>query len=319
AITSPWRISPACPHFQECSGCHFQHCSQEHEILFKKDALFQHFRRQLPIDGFNAESIVVHPAPSRLHYRNRLQLHYRKNSNELGFIDPWENKIIPVPSCVIGNSLIQQKMRELYDCDHWHKFLHNAPSQGHIELFTPANKELIISVNRPYAAGGFEQVNPSMNEQLAKQKWPANFLGNGVVLDLFGGNGNFSRKLEGHKVFVVDINSDFDTPQTSLSKHQEFVSLDLYQQNAPQNLRHLVKDKVDLLLLDPPRSGLKNLDSFVQFFSPQIIVYLSCEAATMTRDLKALFPKYHLQEIHLYDFFPSTYHFESLAILSIVR
>ncbi len=50
-------------------------------------------------------------------------------------------------------------------------------------------------------------------------------------------------------------------------------------------------------------------------YPSRLLVYLSCNPATIARDLKQLFPIYKLQVLRLYDFFPQTPHIETLAIL----
>ena len=70
---SPQRIEPECPHFSECNGCHYLHTDYSSELEFKKKSLekdFQKFKNLPPLEIFEA--------PSRLNYRNRVQLHYHK-------------------------------------------------------------------------------------------------------------------------------------------------------------------------------------------------------------------------------------------------
>ena len=75
---------------------------------------------------------------------------------------------------------------------------------------------------------------------------------------------------------------------------------------------------VDAIIVDPPRSGLdeKLLRALIER-GPQGFIYVSCEPATLARDLAILTEGgYTVQSVELFDFFPQTYHIESLAYLT---
>lgn len=76
------------------------------------------------------------------------------------------------------------------------------------------------------------------------------------------------------------------------------------------------REMLDLLVLDPPRAGLSaQLVRQALTLAPPEIRYLSCDPATLARDLGALAPRYEIAEISLFDLFPQTYHLESLVRL----
>ena len=68
--------------------------------------------------------------------------------------------------------------------------------------------------------------------------------------------------------------------------------------------------------MDPPRKGCDKtaLDTLLQI-EPKKIVYVSCNPATLARDLKILEEKYEIKEISICDMFPFTHHVESIASL----
>ena len=73
----------------------------------------------------------------------------------------------------------------------------------------------------------------------------------------------------------------------------------------------------DILIIDPPRAGMhKDVLARVLDLSPERIVYVSCNPATLARDLGQMVQAYHLHEIQPVDMFPNTYHVESVARLS---
>jgi 23S rRNA (uracil1939-C5)-methyltransferase len=76
------------------------------------------------------------------------------------------------------------------------------------------------------------------------------------------------------------------------------------------------REKPDLLVLDPPRAGLSpQLVKQCLALAPPEIRYLSCDPATLARDLGALAPRYEIAEVSMFDLFPQTYHMETLVRL----
>ena len=75
----------------------------------------------------------------------------------------------------------------------------------------------------------------------------------------------------------------------------------------------------DLVVVDPPRAGLgKDVTTLLEEIRPQHITYVSCDPATLSRDLKSLLDSgYHLKNMYMVDLFPQTFHLESVAILSL--
>jgi 23S rRNA (uracil1939-C5)-methyltransferase len=85
-------------------------------------------------------------------------------------------------------------------------------------------------------------------------------------------------------------------------------------------LRHSVRQPgpaPHLVLLDPPRAGL-GIEGcgLLARCRPSRIVYVSCDPATLGRDLASLIQSgYRLQQLHLVDMFPQTHHLETIAVL----
>ncbi|MBF0201469.1 MAG: class I SAM-dependent RNA methyltransferase, partial [Desulfamplus sp.] len=74
--------------------------------------------------------------------------------------------------------------------------------------------------------------------------------------------------------------------------------------------------RCDVMVIDPPRAGMhKDVVSRVLLMSPKRIVYVSCNPATLARDISMLAPVYRTLEIQPVDMFPHTFHIESVALL----
>lgn len=299
--TAPERIKPECKHFDLCPGCQFLHAPYEFELLTKQQSMLRLFR------NLGVTEVNTHAAPRRWSYRNRMQLHYDKVKNVIGVQTP--NAILPIPSCLMPNSELKAEFEQLQKT--WRELVERQPSQGHIELYAK-DGAVKTSVNRPYADGGFTQVFAEMNDKALKlvqdftqgQKISS-------TLDLFGGAGNLSKHLIESKVLVVDG----VTPDQSINSLHDFMQLDLYSKSALYELKKRIHKPIDLMLVDPPRSGFQGLKDFVLEFKPKHLVYMSCFAPTMVRDLRELAIK--KIDLHLLDFFPSTHHLETLAFIEL--
>jgi len=72
-----------------------------------------------------------------------------------------------------------------------------------------------------------------------------------------------------------------------------------------------------LIIIDPPRSGQKDLLRWVETFLPRALLYVSCNAQTMARDLAGIIELgLHPKELWLIDLFPATHHFETAIFLT---
>lgn len=126
------------------------------------------------------------------------------------------------------------------------------------------------------------------------------------ILDLFGGNGNLTKELTDCEVLVVDISP---TPKV-LKDHQNYFRINLKDKKYPK------ENNFDVVIIDPPRAGFKDIETFFKTINCKELFYVSCNPATLKRDLEKISDTFNPLEIQLLDFFPSTYHFETLVYLS---
>ena len=96
-----------------------------------------------------------------------------------------------------------------------------------------------------------------------------------------------------------------------------FDNISAYLGAAEEILPHLELQPT-MVIVDPPRAGLAlpALDALVRMAAPQIL-YVSCDPATLARDVKRLAAAgYTLEAIRPFDLFPQTYHVESISLLT---
>lgn len=135
------------------------------------------------------------------------------------------------------------------------------------------------------------------------------------VLDLYSGAGNFSLPVafDADEVIAVEENP-YAVKDGRRNLKINGIKNCRFIHSSVETLQP--KEQVHILMLDPPRTGLTNrLINNILHMMPEQIVYVSCNPATLARDLKKLLEKYDIESIRLVDFFPQTYHIESLVFL----
>ena len=306
---SQLRIEAPCPYYSDCGGCHFQHTTYENEVVIKQKT-FKFLFKNFPIKKTNFLA-----APQRFAYRNRIQLHYDISSKNLGFRSRNNQKIIPINNCLLAQPDIQKKLTELVGEQWWSSLPKNSPNSGLLEIAIIDN-EVQLFWNQGHAASGFSQVYEQMNQQMLHQL--SDWLTNGSyskVIDLFGGGGNLSQSLCQSECFVIDGFA----PLKPLASHQSFIQQNLYAKDALKKISKKIISPVDLMIVDPPRSGLKGLQEWVHSFRPKQLIYISCDPQTLRRDMQSLqnnsLGQWEEAEIIGLDFFPATYHFETMLKL----
>lgn len=136
------------------------------------------------------------------------------------------------------------------------------------------------------------------------------------IIDYYSGVGSISLPL--HRKYKSCILIEENPEAIHFAKQnisQNSISNCIVNQGRSENFTDLItKDKV--IFFDPPREGLhKNIIQTVLNKLPEKIIYLSCNPKTQLRDLELLSPKYKIEFIEYYNYFPGTPHLESLVIL----
>lgn len=169
----------------------------------------------------------------------------------------------------------------------------------------------------------FYQVNHSQCERLyAKAAELAELKGGEVMLDLYCGVGTIGltmadrvKKLIGIEIVPEAIENARLNAKLNDIDNAEFICAD-----APKGAEILKKQGINpnVIILDPPRKGCgKELFDTVEQMSPEKIVYISCDPATLARDLAILKEKnYIAQRVTAVDMFPRTPHVETVCLLS---
>jgi len=171
-----------------------------------------------------------------------------------------------------------------------------------------------------WSPGCFSQINASQNRQLVHLVCTlAGTIRDAAILDLYCGMGNFSIPLAlmGATVSGVERNPE----SIRWAKHNAETSGVTCSFFAVDVRRHLLElsnkqQRVDIIIVDPPRRGLNKTVGLLPKLQPQKIIYVSCDPATLARDIAILAQQgYILQQLTPVDMFPQTHHIESVALL----
>jgi len=168
----------------------------------------------------------------------------------------------------------------------------------------------------------FTQVNSSINELMINTvlEW-AELNENTTVLDLYSGIGNFSIPLARASKEVLGVEISKNSVKLA-NKNAELNSVKniVFQNASSEDAITILNDqeeKFDLVVLDPPREGAKEIIDGLVKLDTEKIIYVSCDPATLARDLKKLdVLGYKVVKIRPFDMFPQTFHIESITMLS---
>jgi 23S rRNA (uracil1939-C5)-methyltransferase len=162
----------------------------------------------------------------------------------------------------------------------------------------------------------FFQANWRMNQAMVRRI--GGILGESAgarLLDLYAGAGNFALPLAAKVREVVAVEGEaraFEELRGNVRR------------NALGNVRiirssvetYRPEGRFDALVLDPPRAGLSERAlARVRGIAAENVLYVSCNPATLARDVRSLSDRYDLSLLEMHDFFPNTHHVEALAVL----
>lgn len=350
---SPHRIKPACDYFGTCGGCHLQYISYEKQVQLKEDILRDCLRRLAKIDIGLSESIIDN---NPWNYRFRGQ--FKISRGKIGFYREKTREVIDIETCplmadsvnnCLGKSrqlLKEPKFTELHitSGDSYVALLKSRADGISIKgadkiaaLFLSSGfsglcietQNRLLQYGQPYAAMPLDGLKYTISPMSFLQShWMLNQkvvrlikdrlqpLKGKKILDLYSGAGNFSLPIAGD----AEVTAVEENPHAIADGKRNL------KINNIKNCRFIcsaaekfyTKEHFNILILDPPRSGLTNrVINTVFTIMPEQIIYISCNPATLSRDLKKLFKKYEVESVRLIDFFPQTFHIESLVFLSL--
>lgn len=348
---SPDRITPCCRlsglipvnhASQPVPGCVYDHLAYTAEITIKQRQL-RGFLERLPM--LDHEILFLPPvaSPLELHYRNKIVLHAahgrRDHVLRLGYLAEDNHTVVDIPACPLARTPINVELARFRASTAYQR-LHDGQDvtfrwtavDGVVHwVDRPAANALWLTENSPagplrVACGGFYQINPEVAQVLIQQIADWYMEGRTAapdVLDLYCGVGVFSLAcavkgarhvlgIESGRTSIacarvnaqaLQIAADFRCQSSAQAAAEAFGGFDL---------------ATATVIVDPPRDGLDAVVcATLAARRPPRIIYVSCDPATLSRDLKILLSAgYHIVAARLFDLFPRTAHFETVIVLS---
>lgn len=166
-------------------------------------------------------------------------------------------------------------------------------------------------------AGTFGQANQEANQaMIAVLGDILSATGASRVLELFAGSGNFTAPMAGlvDRILAVEIDADGLDGLRKTCEHNQLSGVRLYRRDLSRGFTRKLRDTVvDTVVLDPPRTGAKELVTDLVRSAAVNLLYVSCSPTTLARDAAALASAFRVEAVHAFDMFPRTPQVEMLV------
>ena len=344
---APGRVVPPCPHYlaDQCGGCQLQHLTAEAQEEARRRIVGDALRR---IGKLDVPDPPLTAATSQFGYRNKITLTYR--SGVLGYhrlgaagqVFAVERCLLAAPPLDALLAMVRRAVERLpADTDQvvlrldaeggrhvivktlgdraWGGAAHlaEALAPGVVIWWHPDGgaPRAMAGSEAPWPATVFEQVHPAM-ARLVRQHAVAAVVAmtsaGALAWDLYAGTGETTVALMGQGLVVESVELD---PR----------AVEVARRSGPDGARREVGDVADIIrrltpprvvIVNPPRGGLDaRVAERLTESGAVAISYISCDPATLARDLARLASRYRVREIRAFDQFPQTAHVETVAVL----
>jgi 23S rRNA (uracil1939-C5)-methyltransferase len=286
------RVTPECPYFGRCGGCSYQHISYEHQLAIKHRQVEQILRRVGRIENPPMQPII--PSPRSYRYRNRVTVH--AENGVIGYYRRDAHRLIDVEQCPIAQPEVNAALAALRE---------RKPRDGHYTLRAHAGPRVFEQTN--------DEVGEALAELVARLLPPAGQL----LIDAYCGAGFFAKRLVDRFDRIIGIEWDryaVAAAQQNATSKEHYINGDVELELA----RLLESDTADptCVIVDPPATGLTEpTRSALLNRRIDTLVYVSCNPATLARDLAALQQQFTIESVTPLDMFPQTAEIECVALL----
>lgn len=326
------RVAPFCRYFGRCGGCPWQAIPLDAQ----RAALMEHVTRGISHAAPGPIAPLAGFADQGWRATARLQV----KDGQVGFFAHREQTLVPIARCPLFtptlNRLLEHARQRLRGGDGVLRLsaalgaeTGTLSARGPLRLDAPLGGPChggalnghafgdttnpMGPARAPHPAGGFVQAHQEGNAALVAAACHA-LEGAGHVLELFAGAGNFSVALAeaGHRVTAVE---SAPAAIEALSATAKARGLPIITQASPAAA--FPPGPYDAALIDPPREGAAELIGPLSSLAISRLVYISCDPATLIRDLAGLAGRgWRLIEARPFDLFPHSGHVEVFAVLA---
>ncbi len=289
---SPHRVEPPCPYFGQCGGCAYQHIDYAHQLEIKSRQVRDVLQRIGKLKDVPMRSMVPSPLPYA--YRNRVTVH--AENGVIGYFRRDSHQLIDVERCPIAMDEVNRELADLRSRD---------VRDGHYTLHARSGPRVFSQTNDGAANALRDLIVRSM---------PTNL---NLLIDAFCGAGFFAKALVDKFERVVGIDWDRFAIAAALETagaKETYIAGDV-EANFNSILGECDADKT-AVIVDPPAVGLSApLRRTIVTYAPATLIYVSCDPATLARDLTELQQRFKIESVTPLDMFPQTAEIEVVVQL----
>ena len=338
------RVNVSCPYYKFCGGCNILHMNYYYQIEYKKDKLKNILKK---FSGLNLDINVI-KNKNVIGYRNKIEL--KILDNKWGYYNTNTHNFVEIDKCLLAKNSINKVIKNkkyinvnsgsiTIRCNYNDEILLCIETKDKVDIDIDSLKNNIKLVgvvvnNKTYYGDNFfyEMINDKIfkvnynsffqiNNYITKEM--INIINDNcsgkILLDLYCGVGFLGQVIDYgfDKIYGIELNRHSIIDAIYNAKINK-INNTYYMCGDSSKLIGNIKDNIDTLIIDPPRSGLyKNMVNDVININSNTIVYVSCNPITLGRDINILKNKYYVDKIYLLDMFSNTYHFETVCILKL--
>jgi tRNA/tmRNA/rRNA uracil-C5-methylase (TrmA/RlmC/RlmD family) len=312
---SPERVAAPCPyaHADCCGGCDLQHVAPAAQREWKAAVVREQLAR---LAGVSADLAVRALPGGLLDWRSRVR--YTVDAiGRAGLLKNRSHEVVPIERCLIAHPAIQALpvLSKTWSEDSVSTV---ASSTGDVVIGPGVVHERAIGREWTLPADVFWQVHPAAADTLAAAVLELLAPRPGeTAWDLYGGAGLFAAALASAGARVTLVESAAASVAAARSNLADLPHVEVVEARVERALRRLT-GPVDLVVLDPPRSGAgAAVVRAVVAAGPRAVGYVACDPAAFARDV-ATFREagWELAEVRAYDCFPMTHHVECVGLLA---
>ena len=290
---SPHRVEPPCPYFGACGGCAYQHIDYAHQLEIKSRQVADVLRRIGKLKDIPMRSII--PSPLEYAYRNRITVH--AENGIIGYFRRDSHRLTDVERCPIAMDEVNRELADLRSRD---------VRDGHYTLRARSSPRVFSQTN--------DGVGNALRDLIVDLVQPNQQL----LIDAFCGAGFFAKALLDKSERVIGIDWDrfaIAAAKENASEKETYIAGNV-ENELYAALEKALPEKTTLLV-DPPATGLSaSLRKTIVDFAPGAVIYVSCNPATLARDLAELVARFNMQSVTPLDMFPQTAEIEVVAALT---
>ena len=322
-------------------GCVYANISPQGEMKAKESQLREFFERaRIGVDRW---SVFPLPENSFFNYRNKVVYHFDMSGGKvrIGYRSEPSHEIVDIQSDPLAAVAINDKLPEIRRSVA--ALVSSGPvavrrdvlSKGKVTVRWSAKsgvrwwvgdapkdlyfKETTCSLDFEVPAGGFYQVNPEVGSSLVQAVVDEYRKGAGDapdVLDLYCGVGVFGLCARPSSLTGIESGREAIASARRNAQAQHFDSARFFSCEVGKNTGRIRIGDATSVIVDPPRGGLeKGVAKWLERSGARRIFYVSCDGATLIRDLREICGSYRVSSVALFNMFPRTARFETLAVL----